>query len=52
MLLWTIGIGRGGKSSNIKNRIIADWELEEYRRELQNQRNKDHSIDKDVETKS
>lgn len=33
-----LGVGRGGKSSNIKQRTMADWEHEEYRRELESER--------------
>lgn len=33
-----IGVGRGGKSSNIKERTLADWEYDEYRRELKNKK--------------
>lgn len=40
------GVGRGGKSSNIKQRTMADWEYEEYRRELESQRIRNEQNDK------
>lgn len=40
-----VGIGRGGESTGIKERTMADWELVEYRRELESQniRNKNNN---------
>ncbi|XP_037046008.1 probable enoyl-CoA hydratase [Bradysia coprophila] len=40
------GIGRGGKSSNIKERTLADWEMDEIKRERESQNIRDDQPDK------